>query len=72
MTTPSQPSGRSLAQRLAVQMQVHLPGTVGRLLKVDFVAVLRQICPGVDTVLPSPELPHLREIVIVDGEVPAA
>lgn len=46
--------------------------TVGRLLKVDFIAVLRQICPGVDTALPASELPHLRAIVIVDGEVPAA
>jgi len=43
MTTPSQPSGRSLAQRLAVQMQVHLPGTVGRLLKQ--IRDLEQIAP---------------------------
>jgi hypothetical protein len=43
MMTPSQPSGRSLAQRLAVQMQVHLPGTVGRLLKQ--IRDLEQIAP---------------------------
>src|SRR5262249_7759035 len=44
--------------------------TVGRLLKVDFIAVLRQICQGIDKALPSPELPHLEQIVIVDGEIP--
>jgi hypothetical protein len=33
MTTPLPNPGRTLAQRLAVQMQIHLPGTAGRLAK---------------------------------------
>jgi hypothetical protein len=33
MTTATEIKGRSLAQTLAVQSQIHLPGTVGRLLK---------------------------------------
>ena len=33
MTTTADIKGRSLAQTLAVQAQIHLPGTVGRLLK---------------------------------------
>lgn len=33
MTTTTEIKGRSLAQTLAVQSQIHLPGTVGRLLK---------------------------------------
>jgi hypothetical protein len=33
MNAPLPNPGRTLAQRLAVQMQVHLPGTAGRLLK---------------------------------------
>lgn len=33
MTTPLPNTGRTLAQRLAVQMQIHLPGTAGRLAK---------------------------------------
>lgn len=46
--------------------------TVDRLLKTDFVAVLRQICPGVDSALPSRELPHLAHIVVIGGDAPAA
>jgi fatty-acyl-CoA synthase len=52
--------------------EVRLLITVGRLLKVDFVAIVRQICVSVDVALPSAELPHLRHIVIVDGEAPRA
>jgi fatty-acyl-CoA synthase len=46
--------------------------TVGSLLRIDFIAILRQICPAVDTALPSSELPHLKHIVVIDGEVPSA
>ncbi len=46
--------------------------TVDHLLKIDFVAVLRQICPGIDAALPSPELPHLRHVVVIGSAAPAA
>lgn len=46
--------------------------TVGSLLNIDFVAVLRKVCPVVDTALPSPELPHLTDVVVLGGDAPAA
>jgi len=41
-------------------------------LKVDFVAMLRGICPGVDGALPDPGFPDLKRIVVVGGETPRA
>ncbi|QDC03194.1 AMP-binding protein [Mesorhizobium sp. 8] len=46
--------------------------TVESLLRIDFVAVLREVCPTVDTVLPSPELPRLTDVVVIGEEAPAA
>jgi len=43
-----------------------------RFLKVNFVAMLRGICPGLDTALPDPALPDLRRIVVLGDDVPAA
>lgn len=43
-----------------------------RFLKIDFIAMLREICPGVDTALPDPGLPALREVIVLGDEVPAA
>jgi len=42
-----------------------------RLLRVDFIALLRGICPGIDTALPDPALPDLRRIVVLGEDVPA-
>lgn len=44
--------------------------TVASLLKIDFVAVLREVCPTVDTALPSPELPLLTDIVVLGDTAP--
>ena len=42
------------------------------LLGIDFVGLLRDIAPGLDTRLPDPALPDLREIVVLGQTVPAA
>ncbi|WP_137389255.1 class I adenylate-forming enzyme family protein [Rhodoligotrophos defluvii] len=59
---------------IAVQLKLsdaRLLITVESLLKIDFLKVLRQICPGVDRALPSPELPALAKVVVI-GAAPAA
>ncbi|HEV7267190.1 MAG TPA: AMP-binding protein [Falsiroseomonas sp.] len=43
-----------------------------RFLGIDFIAMLRAICPGLDTALPSPALPKLRCVVVLGEDVPAA
>ena len=43
-----------------------------RLLRVDFTAMLRTICPGIDTHLPDPALPDLRRLIVLGEDVPAA
>lgn len=46
--------------------------TVDSLLKIDFVAVMGEVCPGLDTGLPSPDLPRLADVVIISETAPAA
>lgn len=43
-----------------------------RFLGIDFVAMLRGICPGLDSALPSAGLPRLRLVVVTGEDVPAA
>ncbi len=43
----------------------------GRLLRIDFIALLRQICPAIDTALPDTALPKLSRVVVLGDEVPA-
>jgi fatty-acyl-CoA synthase len=43
-----------------------------RFLKIDFVAMLREIEPAVGTALPGSELPDLRRVVVIGDDVPAA
>jgi fatty-acyl-CoA synthase len=52
------------------QSRVSLLIMAATVLKVDFVAMLRGICPGVDTALPDPAFPDLRRVVVVGGEAP--
>ncbi len=42
-----------------------------RFLKIDFVAMLRGIIPGMDRALPDAKLPDLQEVVVVGTDVPA-
>ena len=43
-----------------------------RFLGVDFIAMLRRICPALDTALPDPALPDLRHVVVLGADMPAA
>ena len=43
-----------------------------RFLGIDFVAMLRTICPGIDGALPSAGLPKLRLVVVQGADVPQA
>ncbi|SPT63873.1 MULTISPECIES: class I adenylate-forming enzyme family protein [Actinomadura] len=43
-----------------------------RFLKIDFIAMLRAVCPAVDSTLPDPGMPDLRAVVVFGEDVPAA
>jgi len=43
-----------------------------RFLKIDFIAMLRAICPEIDRALPGPSLPALRHVIVRGGDVPPA
>lgn len=43
-----------------------------RFLKIDFIALLREICPAIDARLPDAALPDLHRIVVIGEDVPAA
>lgn len=53
------------------QADVKLLLTVDRFLKIDFIAMLRQICPALEYTLPDAALPQLREVVVLGDNVPA-
>ncbi|MGE5523968.1 MAG: AMP-binding protein [Rhodospirillaceae bacterium] len=52
------------------QADVKLLFVVDRFLKIDFIAMLREVCPAVDTALPDPGLPKLQSVVVLGEEVP--
>jgi fatty-acyl-CoA synthase len=52
------------------QSRVRLLFLGARVLKVDFVAMLRGICPGIDTALPDAALPDLARVVVLDDDAP--
>ena len=43
-----------------------------RFLGIDFIAMLRTICPAIDTALPDAGLPDLRRVVVLGEDVPNA
>ena len=43
-----------------------------RLLRIDFIALLRAICPGIDRTLPDPAFPDLQRLVVIGDDIPAA
>ena len=43
-----------------------------RFLKIDFIEMLRSICPGVDRRLPHRELPMLEHVVVLGADAPKA
>jgi fatty-acyl-CoA synthase len=50
------------------QARVQLLFIVNRFLKIDFEALLREICPAIDTALPDAALPDLSQVVFLGGE----
>lgn len=53
------------------QADVKLLFIADRFLKIDFIAMLRSICPALDRRLPDPALPLLQTVVVLGSEVPA-
>ncbi len=53
------------------QSRVSALFVAGRFLNVDFIAMLRGILPELDTALPGPALPDLRQVIVLGGDVPA-
>lgn len=51
---------------------VKLLFVVDRFLNIDFVSMLRSICPGVDSALPDKALPKLENVVVLGSDVPRA
>ncbi len=54
------------------QSRVSVLFTADRLLNVDFIAILREVLPGLESELPGAAFPELRQVVIIGDEVPAA
>lgn len=52
------------------QADVRLLFVADRFLRIDFIGMLRQICPAVDRRLPDPGLPLLANVVVLGSEVP--
>jgi fatty-acyl-CoA synthase len=52
------------------QAEVAMLVTADRLLKVDFVAMLRGLMPEIDTALPSAAYPKLRRVIVDGADVP--
>ncbi len=43
-----------------------------KFLKIDFIAMLRAICPEIDGTLPGASLPQLRQLIVRGSDVPSA
>lgn len=54
------------------QADVAMLVTTDRLLRIDFIAMLRGLLPAIDTTLPGPELPRLSHLVVCGTDLPAA
>jgi fatty-acyl-CoA synthase len=53
------------------QSEVRCLFVADRMLGIDFIAMLREIAPGIDAALPDPALPELSRIVVLGSDVPA-
>ena len=54
------------------QADVKLLFVADRFLKIDFIAMLREIAPKIDASLPDPALPKLENVVVLGRDVPRA
>ncbi|TPN85611.1 AMP-binding protein [Mesorhizobium sp. CU2] len=65
---------RFVASEMAYALRQSKVGTLitcDRLFKIDFIAMLREICPALDHSLPDPAVPELRKIIVIGNDVPA-
>jgi fatty-acyl-CoA synthase len=66
---------RFRAEELAYTLRQSRAGTLfiaDRFLNIDFVAMLRETCPGLDSALPDAALPSLTDVVVIGDDVPVA
>jgi fatty-acyl-CoA synthase len=54
------------------QSDAHMLVLADRFLNIDYVQMLRSICPAVGAKLPDPALPLLRNVIVLGEDVPAA
>ncbi|HSQ06050.1 MAG TPA: AMP-binding protein, partial [Burkholderiales bacterium] len=52
------------------QADVKLLFVIDRFLKIDFIGMLRGICPAIDSTLPDEALPQLANVVVLGNDVP--
>jgi fatty-acyl-CoA synthase len=52
------------------QADVRMLAIADRFLKIDFIAMLRSICPALDGQLPDPALPLLRTVLVFGKDIP--
>jgi fatty-acyl-CoA synthase len=53
------------------QADVKLLFIADRFLKIDFIAMLKEICPAINQRLPDPGIPLLENLVVIGNDVPA-
>ena len=53
------------------QADIRMLAVSDRFLKIDFIAMLRQIAPEIDAALPDPALPLLRTVIVFGDDIPA-
>jgi fatty-acyl-CoA synthase len=53
------------------QADIRMLCMADRFLGIDFIAMLRRVCPGVDAALPDPALPALCRVIVFGEESPA-
>ena len=63
-------TGQEMAYALR-QSRVRLLILAAQVLKIDFLSMLSDICPGVARALPDPALPDLAKVIVVGGAAPA-
>ena len=66
---------RFRAEEMAYALRQSRVGTLfiaDRFLSIDFIVLLRSICPAIDTALPDPALPDLHRVVVLGADVPQA
>ncbi|MBN9220542.1 MAG: AMP-binding protein [Mesorhizobium sp.] len=54
------------------QSRVRTLITCDRLFKIDFIAMLREICPALDRSLPDENMPDLERVIVIGADVPPA